>query len=499
VSGIRGVRRIAVGLIAVIVVACSASSSPAPSRDPLPSGSPSASSQPSASPSAGPVGEGTWEPAGTTGFVGADGKSGGSAVQLADGQVLVVGDPADREEPTAASAELWDPGSNRWAETTGLERYRVSFALVALLDGRALVIGGLNGDWGSPGTQSYSSAYAFDPGNATWSKVGLMTMARTAPAAAVLPDGRVLVVGGYFHTGFDEEAAVPWDDGGIVLAAYHPDPSPPFRARPPLDDVDVPPYGYALATAEIYDPATDTWSATGPMQYARVAPEIVSLADGRILVVGSSDRYSVTGGHRDAFTTAEVYDPVTGRFSPAGSLPSIDHGAVADMGVILPQDEGDAGATGTLVAQPDGDAVLVGNVRWWKHTAEIIRSFRLEVGSKTWTEVGRPCASARDDAQERWVYTDGCEQAFAFTVGLLDGRALGAGGSPLPPPQDEWQPVPDARLLDPVSGDWTPAAPMPTAREGGLAVALDDGSVLVFGGLVDGEYGRDAIRWVPGS
>ena len=89
--------------------------------------------------------------------------------------------------------ELWDPSTGSWRRADALDKFRTEFALVALQDGRALVIGGRNTT-----DESFSSAWAFDPDTEHWSKVGLMGTARAAPSVAVLRDGRVLVAGGYF-------------------------------------------------------------------------------------------------------------------------------------------------------------------------------------------------------------------------------------------------------------------------------------------------------------
>jgi hypothetical protein len=447
-----------------------------------------------------------WAPGGTT----TSARYEAAAVALADGRVLVVGDPADREEPGAPTAELWDPATDIWSTTTGLERGRSWFAMVALRDGRALVIGGNNGDWGSATTQSYSSTYAFDPDQERWTKVGGLAQARTAPVATVLADGRVLVAGGYFHTGADETAAAPpaapaADAPTLVLAAFRPATTTgPLPPRPPLDDVDIPPYGYALATAEIFDPSTGEWSATGPMRYARVGAEMVTLADGRVLVVGSSTSYSVTGLHPDAYDTAEVYDPATGRFTLAGSLPPIDRAAIAALGVTLPDDQGgpDGYGTGvvvgTLVAEPDGSAVLVGHEDWWRHSGEVLRSFRFDPASRTWTGIDRPCASAWPPGHPDggWMVVEGGCRTRELRVGLADGRVLAMGGIWMSETGGEqsYEETRDARILDPATVAWTALPPMPMARSGGVVVALADGSALVFGGIVDGEYGREAIR-----
>jgi hypothetical protein len=69
--------------------------------------------------------------------------------------------------------------------------------------------------------------------------------------------------------------------------------------------------GCAIANAELYDPATRTWSATGSMTVARFALTATLLNDGRVLVAGG-------GGPLTA--SAEIYNPATGTWATTGSM-----------------------------------------------------------------------------------------------------------------------------------------------------------------------------------
>ena len=431
------------------------------------------------------------------------GRIGPEAVLLGDGSVLVVGGEArgSEEEPEAGpSAERWDPAIGTWQTTQSLNNPRTLFAAVPLADGRALVTGGLNDS-----EQSYSSTYVYDPrpGYETWSKVGLLDTARTAPAAALLPDGRVLIAGGYYHTGVIEGAAAAPD---AILASYHrAAPGTGGSLRSPLDDIDMPPVGYALATAELYDPGTGSWSATGPMTFARVGASAVNLADGRVLVVGSSP-FDVTKVDGRAYDTAEIYDPKTGRFSLAGSLPDIDRSAVEQLGVPLPEGDPAPAANGTLVALPDGGAVLIGHGAWWKHQGDIVRSFRFDAGTGGWVEIGQPCAWADDWETDTLARTPGVCHLGALVAALDDGRVLVAGGRGAY--QTSAPNSATAELYDPATDSWSALPPMPEPRAVGAAVVLADGSVLLVGGYderpsPDSGYERvvlaPAIRFVPST
>jgi hypothetical protein len=385
--------------------------------------------------------------------------------------------PDSGESLEPGTAELWDPATGGWQRTEGLPKARTDFAAVPLRDGRALVVGGTNAD-----RQSYSSAYAYDPGREAWSKVGVMDKARTSPAAAVLPDGRVLVAGGYFVDDPDQGDRSSPD---VVLAAYRPaaadrpdaapaEPSPDIR----LADVDVPVFAAAMATAELFDPQTGEWTPTGSLKFARYGAAAVTLSDGSVLIVGSGDGSGVEIDPR-AFDNAEIYDPSTGRFRLAGEMPPIDRSAVADLGVQLPEGDGAPGANGTLVALDDGGALLVGHTHWWKHEGEITRTFRFDPDADAWSEADEPFALAEDHDNDTVSITPGEQRLGAAIARLADGRILVAGGGA------GYQSVmvvsESAEAFDPATTTWSPVAAMPTAREGGTAIVIADGSILVVG------------------
>lgn len=505
--------RAAAALVAVaaLVAACVASSpSPAPtdpgasppsspSVEPTtsPELSPSVDTDPSPSPpSPSPVIDPPWAEAGSltapdSGWV--DG-----AVALGDGRVLAL-EPGEQ----ALIAEIWDPATDSWRTTTPLGRFRSGGALVALRDGRALVIGGLNGDpdpWDTDtqsyasNTQSYSSAYVFDPARETWQRAGLMRTARTYPAAAVLPDGRVLVAGGYFHTGAVEAGAEPPGDPAstVSLAVQRATPAG-GPAAGPLYDLDTPPVGYALATAEIFDPTAGTWSATGPMRYARVGAATTVLADGRVLVVGGDAGGLVVGQDAATSLTAEIYDPATGRFTLTGPLPAIDLDAFTSIGAPRPGFDEESWSDGTLIALADESAVLVGNGNQWAHQGCAYRTLRFGEGG--WAVVGGTWVAFRGDLiGGADLMSSGPRRTSAYVGALADGRVLVAGGDS---PRWDGPETRAAEILDPADDTWTSIPDLPTARAGGIAVPLPDGSVLLVGGHGYDGFVRETIRYVP--
>jgi hypothetical protein len=353
-----------------------------------------------------------------------------------------------------------------------LDKPRTNFSLVRLHDGRAMVVGGMNDI-----NQSYLSALLFDPAapDDGWVHAsGLLHTARTDLAAVLLQDGRVLVAGGYFRVAPDYGRA-PAD---AVLASY----GGPDAPDGGLADVAPPNVGAAMATAELFDPATGEWTETGSMTYARYAAAATLLADGRVLVVGS--RCPNYGGEVTvdprACGTAEIYDPDTGRFTLTGPLPELD---------LTPYDfphDRDSMADpppaymGTLIPLLDGGAALFakyGFPHMWGTT--VIRSYRFDVAEESWRQIGDAYVfNFQMGMPNGSVFRteDVVPRIQPLVTQLRDGRVVVAGGDGMP------NTTASVELYDPDDDSWTSLPSMPEPRAAGAAVTLPDGSVLTLGG-----------------
>jgi hypothetical protein len=450
------------------------------------------------------------------------------AVALGDGSVLVVGNDGFHRDndpswfynrcvrDNSAIAELWDPSTKTWRATASLNNPRADFVAVPLYFG-ALVTGGV-----TPGStdetghqyghQSYSSTYIYDPSNpGRWKRAALLGIARTDPIAAALPDGRVLVAGGYYLSGTTGRS----DRGpASILAASRL--APLAGPTPPeviLADVGPDPGPTTLAKAELYDPATDRWSATGPMRYARHGAAAATLADGRVLVVGSSvpswdqpwDDVRVTV-HELALETAEIYDPGTERFSLTDEITPIDWSVLAELGT---PDEFPV-STGTLVALADGGALLVGRTTEWfteenyghgliGHWGRVVRTLRFDVGTGRWTEIDRSLYAWQSGAVQVDEIVAGHVSHNAVAATLADGRVLVAGGERptcnINGCFDTFVAVTSASLYDPATDTWLALPPMPEPRAGGASAALADGSVLIVGGYTEATNPDESCGW----
>jgi N-acetylneuraminic acid mutarotase len=264
-------------------------------------------------------------------------------VPLEDGRILVAG--GARDKAPLASSEIYDPGSGSWSPGPSMTTRRSVFAGVRLADGRVLVVGGGTTASAGPATRS---AEIFDPAADRWTATAPMHAARAYPTATLLPDGRVLVVGGattYAENGtvlgtaelFDPSHGTWSETGPLVVPVYG-------HAANLLPNGDVLVTGGwsstaasapAIATAQPFDPRSNSWTATTPMQVARADARTLVFPDGQVLVVGGlSADYT-------ALASVELYDPAGASWA---TLPST---VVAEW-------------WGTLALLPSGNVLLAG-------------------------------------------------------------------------------------------------------------------------------------------
>lgn len=191
-----------------------------------------------------------------------------TATLLPDGQVLMAGG-----DPNGSRvAELYDPATGSFRSTGSMVHDRLNGTGTLLPDGAVLVVGGAG--WGP----SLASAELYDPSTGKFSSTGSMKTAREQQTATLLRDGRVLIAGG---------------DYGMT------DPQAPAGV---------------FASAEIYDPTSGKFSATGSMHVARSEAAAVLLPDGRVFIAGGLD------ADMTALASTEIYDPSSGKFSPGPNM-----------------------------------------------------------------------------------------------------------------------------------------------------------------------------------
>jgi WD40 repeat protein len=323
-----------------------------------------------------------------------------TATRLADGRVLVT----SNSNHTGTFAEIFDPGNASWTATGQMKVDRGSgrFTATLLTNGKVLVAGGSDVSLYYPNTQptggALASAELYDPITGSWTLIQPMKQARESFTATLLPNGKVLVAGGNSST------------VGSVQTV--------------------------LASAELYDPSTGAWTATGTMSERRSAHTATLLPDGKVLVAG---------GGNGTVQSSELYDPSTGSWTVTGRMTDarFDFTAtrLADGRVLV------AGGAG-----PDTVAT----------SAEIY-----DEGTGTWTATGRMIVARA-----------------GHTATLLpNGTVLVAGTNPDNSPNSNHADPNSAELYDPGTGSWSAVAPMREPRADFTATLLLDGRVLVAGSV----------------
>ena len=311
---------------------------------------------------------------------------------LKDGKVLVVGGMdwfAPVYEPNCqiricfmltalAFAEIFDPAAGTFTSTGEMSAKRVYHTATLLDDGRVLVTGGDDRH-----TNTYDTAEIFDPSTGVFTLTGNMLYARSGHTATLLTNGNVLLAGG---------------NGAMGT-------------------------GIAPLSAELFDPATGLFTATGAMITTRVGHTATLLSDGKVLLAG---------GAGASILTAELFDPAAGTFTPTGSM-SADY----SIATLL--------QTGLVLMTGGGTA-----------TAELF-------DPKTGTFA--PAGSM------------GAMLGGATATLLANGKVLVTGGLDA----NNYE-IAAAEMFDPASATFTPAGNMEVERTDHVAVLLTNGKVLITGG-----------------
>ena len=414
------------------------------------------------------------------------GRLGHSVTLLSNGEVLVAGGVLSNEPLT--TAEIYDPATDKWRVTTSLKTARYGHSATLLTNGKVLVVGGI-----SAGGSALTTSETFDVPSHTWAAdSSKLAGARAFHSASLLPNGSLFVAGGFAGSQGQATARAElyssgqWTSAGSFGEArgFHTAtilanaqvvmvggaPSLPLSSA--LSSVEIhdpavgkwltqgaspntPRYDHtatlltngkvliaggrdstgALKSAEIYDPATDTWKPTADMNVARGDHTATLLRNGKVLVTGGSS----SSGTLD---TAEVYDPATSSWLLTTN--------------IMPNKRADH--TATLLA--DGKVLAVGG--WNTSATNVIRGCDVyDPATNSWTTAGTLVTARR----------------FHSATMLFDGRVLAAGG-------DTSAALKTSELYDPATNKWTQqTSQMHVGHFRHTATLLPNGKVLIVSGL----------------
>jgi len=182
-----------------------------------------------------------------------------SVTKLSDGRILFTGGTSAQ----AMNAEIFDPATETFHLTGPMVARRTWHSATLLPDGRVVIIGG--------GTNTLSSGYTnlvevFDPITETFSALGTNAITRRNHSATLLPDGRILVAGGW----------LPTANGSLL----------------------------ATSSVEIFDPTTGTSEYIGEMASRRAEHRVAALPNGQLIINGGRQETGVP------YKTAEIFDPL---------------------------------------------------------------------------------------------------------------------------------------------------------------------------------------------
>ncbi len=320
-----------------------------------------------------------------------------TATVLPNGLVLAAGGTGE-SGGALASSELYNPASGTWTTTGNLHVARVSAQSVLLTNGKVLTMGGcINNDCLSSTTRS---AELFSPASGTWTVTGSMKTPRAEFIAVLLPSGKVLVAGG----------CTSYDVTGCIAVT---------------------------TAAELYNPATGTWTSTGGLRAARMAMTGTVLPTGKALVAGGQTAAS------DALGSSELYNPATGTFTLTGKLITPRSGHTATL------------LTSGLVLMAGGENV---------NGVSISKAELYNPATGIYAATGNMPSNRQEHR----------------AVLLPTGSVLVVGGNNVT--STTTTVLASCATYNPTTGTWTTASTMTTPRADHTATLLHNGHVLAAGG-----------------
>lgn len=320
-------------------------------------------------------------------------------------------------------------------------------AAAALPDGSVLLVGGSRG-----GVVFSDAVDRYDPATGTLQRIGNLQAGRWLPEALTLPDGRVLVAGGL-------ASSTEW------------------------------------RTVEVIDPVLCRVETRGMLSVPRQYPGAVVLRDGRVLFTGG--QASGENNELGISASAEIWDAASGQFRRLAArmtMPRMSHrltllgdGRVLVSGGFSTMSDGETGYRFAEIFDPASetfaplDSPVIRTVA--QHVAlRLPGGGVLLLGGEDWDGArSQPLATAwrYDEATQRFTSAPplATPRTLAAAAAMRDGRVLLFGGQELLPEQYSAS----AELYDPASGGRAVAA-LPGGRAFHTVTRLGDGRVLVAGG-----------------
>jgi len=321
-----------------------------------------------------------------------------TATLLPNGKVLVAGGENASYTPVA-SAELYDPSSETFSATGNLTVPRAGHTATPLNNGKVLIAGGYQVNGGD----ALSSAELYDPTTGTFTAAtGSMTAARTYHTATLLQSGKVLISGG--------------------------------------DVISYNTSGQSLASAEIFDPSTSRFNATGNMTVPRESHTATLLSSGKVLIAGGSDGILGYTPTWTLYSSSETFDPSTGQFTAAGMMTTSRDWFTANLlpsGKVLVAGGASAsqsGVTADLFEPSSGSFAATGNMtepRFYQAASTLNDGTVLISGGSDYNTRAKSTAEIYDPTAGTFAVTGSMNtvRVWHTSTVLQNGKVLITGGS----------------------------------------------------------------------
>ncbi|WNG47590.1 hypothetical protein F0U60_28300 [Archangium minus] len=303
-----------------------------------------------------------------------------------------------------------------WAPTASpMSHARYDHTATVLPNGKVLVVGGLGG------STLLASAELYDPSTGAWTPAGSLQTVRYRHTATLLPNGKVLVAGGY---------ADGWTENSV----------------------------------ELYDPETNSWTQKASMNESRAGHTATLLPDGKVLVVSGEV-------NTEPVYTFELYNPVTNTWKSSEELCVVNSFPCETPYFSQPR----SGHTATLL--PNGKVLIIGGGGLYE---DVVSVELYDPETYAWT----PLTNLTDERS-------------SHTATLLpDGKVLVAGGY-----DASFKILASAELYDPTGNGTTTwlEHTLSEPRRGHTASLLANGKVLVVGGRANTSVSNSADLYDPST
>lgn len=260
----------------------------------------------------------------------------GRALLLPNGSVLVVGGCVnDCLSATVKDAELYSPSTGTFFETGSMLQARAEFAITLLSNGQVLVAGGCTAYNANGCSATTAKAEIYDPATGIWKATAAMHAARHAMNGTRLASGKVLVAGGatgasdaLISSEIYDPSTRLWTVGAKMVQPRSDYASVMLASGKVLFIGGENINGLSIRNAELYNPASGTFTATGSMVATREEHTAVLLGNGNVLVSGGN---KLTLTSSTPLSSAELYNPATGTWTATGSMSNARSGHTSTL------------------------------------------------------------------------------------------------------------------------------------------------------------------------